>query len=317
MKAGSLTLAFSGTPEIAALILQTLITRSDHCVRQILTRPDRPAGRGKKLSASPVKQLALSHDLPVLQPESADDIDCDLLREMDALIVVAYGMLLPEPVLQAPRLGCINVHTSLLPRWRGAAPIQRAIQAGDTETGVSIMQMDSGLDTGPVFKQAHCAITTDDTAGSLQHKLARMGAECLLETLDALARDAVTATPQDDSMACYADKILKAETELDWRQPAEELERTIRAFNPSPVAQTELNGLPLRIWSAQVVDTDCHTPPGTLLTENKRVIDVCTGKGVLRLLQVQPPGKKPLDAESFLNGRPDFLKGSTAQSSRP
>lgn len=267
------------------------------------------------MSASPVKQLAQSHGLPVQQTDSASDIDCGLLREMDALIVVAYGILLPEPVLRAPRNGCINVHMSLLPRWRGAAPIQRAIQAGDTETGVSIMQMDSGLDTGPVLNQAHCPIRGDDTAGSLQDKLARLGAGCLMETLDALARDAVTETPQDNSKACYADKIHKAETELDWGQPADQLERTIRAFNPAPVARATLNGQPLRIWSAQVVDDDCRAAPGTLLTGNRRVINVCTGRGVLRLLQVQPPGKKPLSAESFLNGRPDFLKDATASSS--
>jgi len=317
VKPGSLTLAFAGTPEFAARILQSLITQSDHTVRQVFTRPDRPAGRGKKLSASPVKQLALSHSLPFLQPDSANDIDCDRLSEIDAMIVVAYGLLLPERVLQAPRFGCINVHTSLLPRWRGAAPIQRAIQAGDTETGVSIMQMDSGLDTGPVLNQARCPIETTDTTGSLHDKLAPLGAECLLDTLDALARNAISATPQDESEACYADKINKPEADLDWRQPADQLERTIRAFNPSPVAHTELNGQPLRIWSACVVDTDCQAPPGILLTENKRVIDVCTGKGVLRLLQIQPPGKKPLNAESFLNGRPDFLKGATTQSSRP
>jgi len=304
-----LRLAFAGTPAFAATVLRRLIEHSRHSVVLVFTQPDKPSGRGKKLAASPVKQLAQDHNLRVLQPLNPAGIDPDHeLFTVDAFIVVAYGLKLPGALLHTPPLGCINIHASLLPRWRGAAPIQRAIQAGDKETGISIMQMDEGLDTGPVLAQVTCPIAEDETGASLEIKLAELGSECLLNTLDQLQAGAITPRIQEQRLATHAGKITKAEAGLDWARPAEELERMIRAFNPAPVAHTILNGLELRVWQSTVIRNEISAIPGTVVACSKAGIDVSTGKGVLRLLRVQPAGKRIMDIGEFLNGRPDFSK---------
>lgn len=305
-----LRLGFAGTPTLAATVLENLLEHN-YQVELVYTRPDRQAGRGRKLQYSPVKNIALQHKLNVLQPESPDAIDPDNhLSQLDLLVVVAYGMLLPATILGRPQSGCINIHTSLLPRWRGAAPIQRAIEAGDNETGVSIMQMDEGLDTGPILAQMRCPIAKDETSGSLHEKLAVLGAKCLIETLDKIAAGRITSNPQDSSQATYANKITKAEARLDWTKPAEILERQVRAFNPAPVAYTEVNGLQIRIWEAQLINKPFNANPGYILACNKSGVDIATGKGILRLLKIQPAGKRIMTIQEFLNGRPDFFSNS-------
>jgi len=303
-----LRLAFAGTPELAATVLRALLDAGRHSVECVYTQPDRPAGRGRKLKPSPVKELALERGLTLYQPETAAGMDPDYqLQELDLLVVVAYGMLLPADIIKRPRLGSINIHTSLLPRWRGAAPIQRAIEAGDRETGVSIMQMDAGLDTGPVLAQASCPIGPRDTSSDLQDRLASLGADCLAKTLDLMAAGAITPVPQDNRQASYAHKITKAEARLDWSRPAADLERTIRAFNPHPIAYGDLKGQVFRIWEAEAIGLSCMEDPGTILTCSRQGIDVCTGDGVLRLLQIQPAGKRTMTVAEFINGQPDFF----------
>ena len=317
MNNSRLRLAFAGTPAFAATVLRRLIEHSRHSVVLVFTQPDKPSGRGKKLAASPVKQLAQDHNLRVLQPLNPAGIDPDHeLSTVDAFIVVAYGLKLPGALLHNPPLGCINIHASLLPRWRGAAPIQRAIQAGDKETGISIMQMDEGLDTGPVLAQVTCPIAEDETGASLEIKLAELGSECLLKTLDQLQADQIKPRLQEQYLATYAGKITKAEARLDWTRPAKELERTVRAFIPAPVAHTILNGLELRVWQSTVINDITSAIPGTVIACSKSGIDVSTGKGVLRLLRVQAAGKRVMDIGEFLNGRPDFAKKFTASEQR-
>ncbi len=301
-----LQIAFAGTLGLAANVLTKLIN-SSYPVKAVYTQPDRRAGRGQKTLTSAVKNLANQHNLPVFQPGTAAEIYQDKqLVNVDVLVVAAYGMLLPETVLRQPTHGCINIHTSLLPRWRGAAPVQRAIQAGDAETGVSIMQIDPGLDTGPILAQTKCAITPSDTAESLQNKLADLGGSCLLNVLDQIADGSALAEPQNETDATYAKKITKLEAKLDWDTPAIELERTIRAFNPAPVAYTELNGIRLRIWQAEILNKEAQYAPGTILDCSKEGINIATGEGILRLIKIQPPGKRIQSASEFLNGRPDF-----------
>jgi len=302
-----LCIAFAGTPELAATILKTLLDKSRHQVIMVLTQPDRPSGRGRKLAASAVKLLALENDLTVLQPSKSELITLEnRISEVDLMIVAAYGMLLPESILNAPKYGCINVHTSLLPRWRGAAPIQRAILAGDSETGISIMQMDSGLDTGPILLQKKCPINPSDTSASLLNTLAKIGSECLLEVLEAVASGNQRATIQDESQANYAMKITKSEAKIDWSQTAVNIDREIRAFNPAPICHTELAGIPLRIWQAKILDTELISSAGKILGCSKAGIDVATGKGVLRILKLQPQGKRAMTVADFLNGNPEF-----------
>lgn len=301
-----LHIAFAGTPELAANVLNSLIA-STHTVVGVYTQPDRPAGRGKKLKPSAVKTLAIQNNLKVLQPDKALQMNQDgILETADVLVVVAFGMILPEIILQQPKYGCINVHLSLLPRWRGAAPVQRAIQAGDKETGITIMQMDAGLDTGPILKQATCSIQATDTAETLATKLAELGGTCLLEVLDNIAGGKIHPETQNESAATYANKISKPEAEIEWNLPAIEIERMIRAFNPAPVAYTELNGLRLRIWQAELLDQETHQTPGTILSCNKSGMNIATGDKVLRITRLQPPGKRVQNIQEFLNGRPDF-----------
>lgn len=305
-------LIFAGTPDFAASHLAALL-EAGHNIIAVYTQPDRPAGRGNKLTPSPVKVLAQAHDIPVYQPanfkEPADRQELADLQA-DLMIVVAYGLLLPKAVLEAPRLGCINVHGSLLPRWRGAAPIQRAIWAGDAQTGVTIMQMDVGLDTGPMLLTRACAIAADETSASLYDKLARLGPTALLEAVSGLLAGELPAVIQDDSQANYAQKLTKTEARLDWRQSAEALERAIRAFNPWPISHFPCGEHTIKVWGAEVLPHEDATP-GTILRVGKAGIEVATGDGVLRLTRLQPPGKKPMQAHELLNSRREWFLPQT------
>ncbi|HSS62914.1 MAG TPA: methionyl-tRNA formyltransferase [Gammaproteobacteria bacterium] len=306
-------LVFAGTPEFAATILAALLD-SGHRVACVYTQPDRPAGRGRKLRASPVKALAARHHLPVLQPSSLRAKECaDALAAIspDLMVVAAYGLLLPPSILSVPSYGCINVHASLLPRWRGAAPIQRAILAGDEETGISIMQMDEGLDTGGVLASARLKIEAQETAGGLSERLARLGATTLLETLDELSYGPLEAAPQDDARATLARRVEKQEAELDWSLGAVDLERRVRAFNPWPVAYTylpdggNLEARRLRVWQARSCpDWSDPDVPGTVLKAGAEGITVSAGSGALLLTEIQVPGSRVMSATDFLNARP-------------
>ena len=308
-----LKLIFAGTPDFAARHLAALLS-SDHEVVAVYTQPDKPAGRGQKLTASPVKELALAHDLPVYQPASlrneAAQTELAALGA-DLMVVVAYGLILPKAVLDTPRLGCINVHGSLLPRWRGAAPIQRSIWAGDAETGVTIMQMDVGLDTGAMIRKVTCPIASDETSASLYDKLAGLGPQALVDTLDAMAAGDTAAEPQDDALANYAEKLSKEEARIDWSMDAVAIERCIRAFNPWPISWFEVAGQTVKVWQAEVVAQDHGQAAGTLLKADKQGIEVATGQGVLRLLTLQPPGKKAMSVSDLLNSRRDWFEPGT------
>jgi methionyl-tRNA formyltransferase len=308
-----LKLIFAGTPDFAARHLAALLS-SDHEVVAVYTQPDKPAGRGQKLTASPVKELALTHNLPVYQPASLrnEEAQAELAAlGADLMVVVAYGLILPKVVLDTPRLGCINVHGSLLPRWRGAAPIQRAIWAGDAETGVTIMQMDVGLDTGAMIRKVSCPIAADETSTSLYDKLAGLGPQALVDTLNAMATGDTAAEQQDDSLANYAQKLSKEEARIDWSMEAVAIERCIRAFNPWPISWFEVAGQTIKVWQADVIDSDHGQSVGTLLKADKQGIDIATGKGVLRLLTLQPPGKKAMSVSDLLNSRRDWFEPGT------
>jgi len=305
-----LKIIFAGTPEFSVPPLKALID-SPHDVVAVYTQPDRPAGRGRKLTPGPVKACALEYDIPVYQPEKlrqAEDQQPLIDLQADLMVVVAYGIILPKVILDAPRLGCFNIHASLLPRWRGAAPIQRSILAGDAETGITIMQMDVGLDTGNMLLKKTCPITDDDTGSSLHDRLSIMGAEALMEILPAIANGALQPEKQDDSLANYAEKLQKAEAIIDWAKSAREIKAQVNAFNAWPVAQTPIDlkqdGTPqmMRIWQAQLTDRVVgNAPPGKVLHCDKQGIDVATGDGVLRLMKIQMPGKKPMDVPAFVN----------------
>jgi methionyl-tRNA formyltransferase len=310
-----LRIIFAGTPEFAVPSLSALVDAADAAPKRtpievvaVYTQPDRPAGRGRQLQASPVKSLAVGKGLPVVQPESLKKDPEAVARlaafDADLMVVVAYGLLLPVTALEAPRLGCVNVHASLLPRWRGAAPIQRALLAGDAETGVCIMRMEAGLDTGPVYHRVHTPIGPRETAADLHDRLARLGAGALLDALPGIADGTLAAEPQMEDQVTYAHKLSKDEAMIDWHQPAEIIERAVRAFNPWPVAQTRLDTETLRIWEAEAdPDSRVTDRPGTVISAGKTGIAVATGQGILRILRLQPSGKRAMGAMDYLNAR--------------
>ncbi|MEM7419528.1 MAG: methionyl-tRNA formyltransferase [Pseudomonadota bacterium] len=298
-----LKVIFAGTPDFAAQHLAALLD-SKHDVVAVYTQPDRPAGRGKKLTASPVKVLGEEHNIPVYQPASLkQDAAQQELAAIDAdiMVVVAYGLLLPTAVLNAPKLGCINVHGSILPKWRGAAPIQRAIWAGDSETGVTIMQMDEGLDTGDMLHIATLPIESSDTSATLYDKLAALGPQALVDVLDNF--DSYSPEKQDDALATYAKKLSKEEALISWHDDAAQIERNIRAFNPWPVAWMKIDEHNVKVWSGDVVALDKAVSPGTIVSANKEGITIATGKGALRITSLQIPGKKALPAADVINAR--------------
>ena len=309
----SLNIIFAGTPDFAAQHLQSILN-SQHNVIAVYTQPDKPAGRGKKLQASPVKQLAEQNNIPVYQPKSLRKEEAQFeLKTLnaDVMVVVAYGLILPKAVLDAPRLGCLNVHGSILPRWRGAAPIQRSIWAGDAQTGVTIMQMDDGLDTGDMLHKVYCDILPTETSTSLYNKLAELAPSALIDVLDNLKNGKFIAEKQDDSQSNYAEKLSKEEAQLDWSLPAMQLERNIRAFNPWPIAyfsteDKDGNAQTLKVYQAEVLSHQ-DKPAGTILSADKNGIQIATVDGVLNLLQLQPAGKKPMSAQDLLNGRAEWF----------
>ena len=302
----SLRIVFAGTPEFAVPALRACAARGE--VVAVYTQPDRPAGRGRQLQMSPVKQAALELGLPVQQPlnfKSEEALTILRSYEADLMVVVAYGLILPQAVLDMPRLGCWNVHASLLPRWRGAAPIQRAIAAGDTITGVCLMQMEKGLDTGPVLLQLKTSIGPKDNGGSLHDRLSQLGAEVLRDGLTLVrAGMSLQAEAQPEAGVTHARKIEKSEAKLAWSLSAKALADQIRAFNPWPVAETELQGERVRVYQAQILAEDSGKPPGTVLAAGKAGIDIACGQGVLRLLALQRDGGRVQSASEYLNARP-------------
>lgn len=285
---------FAGTPEFAVPALQALIG-SSHQVIAVYTQPDRPAGRGRKLQQSPVKACALAAGVPVMQPinfKNPEDISTLQRWEADLMIVAAYGLLLPQAVLDAPILGCVNIHASLLPRWRGAAPIQRALLAGDDQTGITLMQMDAGLDTGDMLASASVGVAADATAADLHDSLKKLGADLLMEHLEDIGRGAVVPRAQNDALATYAHKLTKQEAAMDWSKPAVQLEREIRAFNPWPVSFSSVAGRLVKVWSADLIDTTTRNAPGRVLAHNNDGVRVCCGSGVLNIRELQFAGKK-------------------------
>ena len=298
-----MNIIFAGTPDFSVPALQSLLD-SPHDVVAVYTQPDRPSGRGRKTHASPVKQLAQLHDIAVFQPvslKSAEAQQALAALRPDLMVVIAYGLILPAAVLALPRLGCVNVHASLLPRWRGAAPIQRAILAGDKETGVCLMQMDAGLDTGPVLASTRCAIQADDSASQLHDRLAQQGAQLLSDNLVAIEQSALEPRQQDEALACYASKLEKAEARINWIMAADEILRCIQAFNPWPVAETRYGDRQLRIWDARVIAGEADALPGTVLVADKEGIEVACGKGRLQILKLQLPGGRAVSAGEFIN----------------
>ncbi|MFF7395097.1 methionyl-tRNA formyltransferase [Achromobacter sp. NPDC008082] len=307
-------LVFAGTPEFARIAFDAL-RAAGHEIPLVMTQPDRPAGRGLKLTPSPVKQAALDAGIPVAQPRSLrldgrypeEAAEARALLEQiapDVMVVAAYGLILPQWVLDLPRLGCLNIHASLLPRWRGAAPIQRAIEAGDAQTGVTIMQMDQGLDTGDMLLERVVPITPDTNAAQLHDALAQVGGQAIVEALNALAQGGLTPVKQPEDGVTYAAKLDKAEAALDCTQPAELLERRVRAFNPVPGASIRLPGLadPVKVWRAQVLASDATGAPGSVLRADASGIDIATGNGVLRLLELQKAGGKRQPVDVFVRG---------------
>jgi methionyl-tRNA formyltransferase len=306
----SLRIVFAGTPDFAARHLAALLS-SEHEVIAVYTQPDRPAGRGKKLTASPVKNIALEHDIPVYQPVNfkSDEAKQELKDlNADIMVVVAYGLLLPQAVLDTPKLGCINVHGSILPRWRGAAPIQRSIWAGDAQTGVTIMQMDIGLDTGDMLKIATLPIEATDTSATMYDKLAELGPQALVECLADIASGNAAPEKQNDDEANYASKLSKDEAKIDWNQPAEFIERCVRAFNPWPMSFFSVEENNIKVWQSRVEDNATESVAGTILKADKTGIYVATGQGTLVLEHIQIPGKKAMQVSDVLNSKASWFE---------
>lgn len=301
-------IVFAGTPIFSVPTLQALLD-SEHDVVAVYTQPDRPAGRGRELTPSPVKSLALSHGLPVCQPEHFKDtaaVDTLSAWGADVLVVVAYGLLLPQSVLDTPQYGCINVHASLLPRWRGASPIQQAVLHGDTESGVTIMDMVKAMDAGDMYHTERCTLAADDTSGSLHDRLAQLGPQALLSVLSAYPD--CLATAQDKALVTYAPKITKQEARLDWQKPAVELERSVRAYTPWPVAHTAWGATTIRVHEAVLLSSDgCDSAPGAVLSVSDKGIDVQCGIGVLRLTRIQLPGGKAMPVSAWCHAHRDDL----------
>lgn len=309
----SLRIVFAGTPDFAARHLAALLS-SEHEVIAVYTQPDRPAGRGKKLTASPVKTIALEHDIPVYQPENfkSDEAKQELADlNADIMVVVAYGLLLPQVVLDTPKLGCINVHGSILPRWRGAAPIQRSIWAGDADTGVTIMQMDIGLDTGDMLKIATLPIEASDTSASMYEKLAGLGPDALIDCLADIATGKAEPVKQDDEFANYAKKLSKEEARINWNDDAAHIERCVRAFNPWPMSHFEAAENSIKVWQSRVAEQTSDKPAGTIVQADKTGIYVATGNGTLVLEQLQVPGKKAMSVQDILNSRASWFEVGT------
>ena len=299
----SLKIIFAGTPRFSVPTFQALMD-SSHRVLAVYTQPDRPTGRGRKIMENPIKTIAKQHKMIIIQPVFLRDEEEQkklVAMSPDVMVVVAYGLILPPSVLNSFRFGCVNIHASLLPRWRGAAPIQRAILAGDRETGVSIIQMNEDVDTGDVLARKSCPIFSDDTAANLHDRLSLISTSLLLELLNQLEQGDVQLEKQDKKLVTYASKIQKQEVLMNWQKSAAELARQIRAFNPTPVAFTYFESNPMRIWQAQALDENTDLKPGTLVSMNKKGIDVSTGSGILRLYQVQLPGKRVCSANDFIN----------------
>jgi len=307
-----LKVIFAGTPDFSAVALQSLLD-SEHDLIAVYTQPDRPAGRGRKLTASPVKALALEHEIPVYQPVSLKDESAqqELIElQADVMIVVAYGLILPKAVLTAPRYGCLNIHASILPRWRGAAPIQRAILAGDKQSGVTIMQMDEGLDTGDMLLIKRCDIDAKDTGSSLHDQLAAMGATAMLQILADIETHGLQPQAQDDAQATYAHKLDKQEAQIDWQHEAGAIVRKIQAFNSWPVAYTHYKGKSLRLWQACLLEHEVHSDVqtneqqyGEVIAESSEGIDILAKNGVVRIIELQMPGKKRTMVKDFINGQ--------------
>jgi methionyl-tRNA formyltransferase len=304
-------IVFAGTPEFAAEHLKALLA-SPHDIVAVYTQPDRPAGRGQKLMQSPVKQLALEHGITVLQPPTLRDPQAQAELSAlvpDLMVVVAYGLILPQAVLDIPRLGCINSHASLLPRWRGAAPIQRAIQAGDAESGVTVMRMEAGLDTGPMLLKVSTPIDARDTGGSLHDRLAQIGPHAVIQAIAGLAAGTLQGEVQDDSLANYAHKLDKNEARIDWSLPAIELERLVRAFFPWPICHSTLNGEALKVLAAEWIEGVGQ--PGEIIGVSKDGLSVACGTHALRLTRLQLPGGKPLNFSDLFNSRREKFAAGT------
>jgi len=302
-------LVFAGTPDFAATALKALIA-AGHTIVGVYSQPDRPAGRGRKLQPSPVKQVALDHEIPVFQPETLKTPEAQKqLADLnpDVMIVAAYGLILPKAVLDIPTHGCLNIHASLLPRWRGAAPIQRAIAAGDAETGITIMQMDEGLDTGAMLLKSLTAIEDSDTGGSLHDRLAELGGNAIIKALELLQKGELTGEPQSDELACYASKLSKTEGHIDWATDAKAIERLVRAFNPWPGTYTDLGDQRIRIHEARALVTTSDGLPGTVVQRDREGIDIACGNGTLRITCLQLPGSRAQSVNDLINGGKELL----------
>lgn len=309
--ADRLNIAFAGTPELAARILENIHHSGQHSIAAVLTQPDKPSGRGKKMTMSPVKRIANQYAIPLFQPENKIDLEKEtILNSVDVLIVAAYGLILTENALSLPQYGCINIHLSLLPRWRGAAPVQHAILAGDKKTGITIMQMDAGLDTGDILYQKVCSIEKDETSGSLQDKLCQLGCDSILTVLGGLTESAFKPVPQDNDFATYANKINKSDALIDWSKSAVEIDRLVRAMNPAPVAYSELGGQSVRVWEAEITDNiHGHHPPGTVVSYSPSGLEITTGENNITITKLQLPGKKVLSSSVFYNGNSTLWSG--------